>query len=48
MIGDKRQAVAIFGWRKMVGIALLYGEFLGADHAQIVKVVDDHRSFFPD
>jgi hypothetical protein len=48
MIGGKRQAVATSGWRKTVGIALLYGEFLGADHAQIVKVVDDHRSLFPD
>jgi hypothetical protein len=48
MIGGKRQAVAIFGWQKTVGIALLYGGFLGADHAQIVKVVDDHRSLFPD
>ena len=32
----------------MVGVTLLYGEFLGADHAQIVKVVDDHRSLFTD
>jgi hypothetical protein len=48
MIGGKRQAVAIVGWQKTVGIALLYGGFIGADHAQIVKVVDDHRSLFPD
>ena len=32
----------------MAGIALLYGEFIGANHAQIVKVVDDHRSLFLD
>ena len=28
--------------------APLYGEYSCADYAQIVKVIDDHRSLFPD
>jgi hypothetical protein len=48
MIGAKDRLIAIFGWRQTAGIALLYGEFIDANHAQIVKVVDDHRSLFPD
>jgi hypothetical protein len=48
MIGAKDGLIAVFGWQKTAGIALLYGEFIGANYAQIVKVVDDHRSLFPD
>ena len=32
----------------MAGTAPLYGEYSCADYAQIVKVVDDQRSLFPD